>query len=203
MQRKYLGLGSYYRRFIRGFAEITRPLVELTRKGVKFKWNEAAQTAFDHLKTVLVGPEVMAFPNETGEFILDTDACDVGIGAVLSQVQDGKERVIAYGSRALNRAEKNYCVTDKELLAIRHFVEYYRQYLLGNKFLVRTDHQALVWLFRLKEPKGRVARWLEILSSYSFSVSIAQARSIKTLILLVGVKIHGIVSVRTSTRWNL
>jgi transposase InsO family protein len=168
--RQVLGLGSYYRRFIRGFAEITRPMVELTKKGVKFKWTEKCQQAFDKLKSVLIGPEVMAFPRDTGDFILDCDACDVGIGAVMSQIQDGKERVIAYGSRALNRAERNYCVTDKELLAIRHFIEYYRQYLLGQKFLVRTDHQALVWMFRLKEPKGRVARWLEILSAYSFAI---------------------------------
>ena len=74
--------------------------------------------------------------------------------------------VIAYGRRTLNKAETNYCVTDKGLLALRHFVEYYRQYLPGRKFFVRTDHQALVWLFSFKEPKGRIARWLEILSAF-------------------------------------
>ena len=79
-----------------------------------------------------VGPDITAFPCDAGTFILDTDACDVGIGAVLSQVQDGVERVIAYASRSLNRAERNYCVTDKELLAVRYFVEYFRHYLLGR-----------------------------------------------------------------------
>ncbi|CAC5421923.1 unnamed protein product [Mytilus coruscus] len=112
----------------------------------------------------------MAFPKDEGEFYLDTDASDIAIGAVLSQMQDGQLKVISYGSRTINKAEKNYCVTDKELLAVRHFVEYYRQYLLGRKFCVRTDHQALIWLFSLKEPKGRVARWLEILSPFNFSV---------------------------------
>jgi hypothetical protein len=80
--------------------------------------------------------------------------------------------VISYGSRTLNRAETNYCVTDKELLALRYFVEYYRQYLLGRKFLVRTDHPAPVWLFSFKEPKGRITRWLEILSAFDFSIQI-------------------------------
>ena len=112
----------------------------------------------------------MAYHREDAEYILDTDASDIAIGAVLSQIQDGREKVISYGSRALNKAEKNYCITDKELLALRHFVEYYRQYLMGQKFLVRTDHQALVWLFKLKEPKARIARWLEILSVYNFKV---------------------------------
>ena len=88
----------------------------------------------------------------------------MGIGSVLHQVQDGREKVIAYASRALNKAERNYCITEKELLAVRFFIEYFRQYLLGRKFTIRTDHQALVWLFRLKEPRGKIARWIEILS---------------------------------------
>ena len=112
----------------------------------------------------------MAYPQDVGEFILDCDACDVSIGCVLSQVQDNKERVIAYGSRTLNKAERNYCVTDKELLAVKHFIECYKHHLLGRRFRVRSDHQALKWLFSLKEPKSRVARWIEILSAYDFEV---------------------------------
>ena len=98
------------------------------------------------------------------------DASDVGLGGILHQVQEDRERVIAYASRALNRAESNYCITGKELLAVRFFIEYFRQYLLGRKFRVRTDHQALIWLFKLKEPRGKIARWIEILSHYDFSV---------------------------------
>ncbi len=124
----------------------------------------------EYLNHALISAAVMAFAEDDGEYILDTDASDSQIAAVLSQVQDGKESVISYGSRTLNKAEKNYCITDKELLGIRHFVEFYRQYLLGRHFLVRSDHQALVWLFRLKEPKGRIARWIEILSEYDFSI---------------------------------
>ena len=101
---------------------------------------------------------------------MGTDACETGIGAVLSQIQDGKVRVISYASRTLSKAESNYCVTDKELLAIVYFVGYFKHYLLGREFLVRSDHQTLRWLFTLKEYKGRVARWIETLSSYHFSV---------------------------------
>lgn len=92
------------------------------------------------------------------------------LGAVLNQIQDGFERVISNGSRTLNKSGRNYCITDKELLAIRYFTGYYRQYPLGRKFKVRTDHQALVWLFRLKEPKGRIVRWTEILSPHDLEI---------------------------------
>ena len=113
----------------------------------------------------------MGYPlNNSGEFILDIDASDVGIGGIIHQVQNGRERVIAYARRALNKAEKNYCITEKELLAVRYFVKYFPKYLLGRRFTVRTDHHALVWLYRLKEPSGKVARWIEILSYYDFAI---------------------------------
>lgn len=174
--RQFLGMASYYRRFICDFASIAKPLVDLTRKNAEFMWTQTCQCAFDSLKQILIGPEIMGYPTDDGDFILDTDACDVSIGAVLCQVQDGRERVLACASRTLNRAEQNYCVTDKELLALRYFVEYFRQYLLGRQFTVRTDHQALVWLFSLKEPKGRIARWIEILSGYNFSVEFRRGK---------------------------
>ena len=168
--RQFLGMASYYRRFIKDFSAIAQPLHALTRKNVPFSWTDKCQASFDELKKILIGPDIMAFPADTGTFILDTDACDSSIGAVLSQIQDNRERVIAYASRSLNKSERNYCVTDKELLAVRFFIEYFRQYLLGRHFTVRTDHQALVWLFKLKEPKDRIARWIEILSAYTFSI---------------------------------
>ena len=140
--RQILGLGSYYRRFLHGYSDLVRPLTLLTHKGTPFIWNENCQNAFDTLKARLTGAEIMAYPRDSDSYILDTDSSDTQISGVLSQVQDGVERVISYGSRTLNKAEKNYCITDKELLAVRHFSEYYRQYLLGRHFLVRSDHQA-------------------------------------------------------------
>ena len=157
--KQLVAMGSYYRRYVRDFASIVRPMVELTRKGKKFLWTEACDRSFEQMKKALVSADVMGYPlNEGGDFILDVDASDIGIGGIIHQVQGEQEKVIAYASRSLNKAEKNYCITEKELLAVRYFIEYYRQYLLGRRFRVRTDHQALIWLFRLKEPRGKIAR---------------------------------------------
>ena len=169
--KQLVAMGSYYRRYVRNFASMVRPMVELTRKGKKFLWTVACQTAFESMKKALLSADIMGYPlNDSGEFILDVDASDVVIGAILHQFQGDHERVIAYASRLLNKAERNYCITEKELLAVRYFIEYFRQYLLGRRFKVRSDHQALVWLFRLKEPRGKIARWLEILSQYDFAI---------------------------------
>ena len=164
--RSFLGLASYYRRFIPEFASRSEPLCRLLRKDVEFEWTVAQEQAFRDLKDCLVNPPVLAYPNfgpEAGEFILDTDAStSKGIGAVLSQKQsDGTERVIAYGSRSLRVSERNYCATRAEMLALVEFVDCFRYYLLGKKFQVRTDHHALQWLKSFKEPQGQVARWLE------------------------------------------
>ena len=165
-----LGMGNYYRRFVKDYSKRVYPLTQLTKKDVPFEWTTVCQQAFDDIKTALTSAPIMAHPIPGGEFILDTDASQTTLGAVLSQVQNGVEKVIAYGSRTMNKPERNYCVTDQELLAVRHFVEYYKCYLLGQKFRVRTDHQALRWLFSLREPKNRIARWIEVLSAYDFVV---------------------------------
>ena len=175
--RQFVALGSYYRRFVKDFASMVRPMVELTKKGKKFIWDAACDRSFEMVKKALISSEVMGYPlNDAGEFVLDVDASDIGIGGILHQVQGERERVIAYASRSLNRAERNYCIAEKELLAVRFFIEYFRQYLLGSKFLVRTDHQALIWLFKLKEPRGKIARWIEILSHYDFSIEYRPGR---------------------------
>ena len=103
-------------------------------------------------------------------FVLDTDASDIGLGAVLAQVIDGQEHVLSYGSRILTKVERRYCVTRRELLAVVHFVKTYRHYLVGRRFLLRTDHASLRWLRSFKEPEGQVARWLELLDSFDFEL---------------------------------
>ena len=143
----------------------------MTKKDTPSNWDEEFEAAFKALKEELNGPEVMGFPRHDGPFILDMDdACDVSTGAVLSQVQDGRERVIAYTSRTLNRAERNYCVTDKELLSVKNFVQHFKHYLLGRKFTVRNDHHAWRWIFSLREPKSRTACWIEVLSAFHFDI---------------------------------
>ena len=155
--RQILGLRSYYCRFMNEYSDLVKPLTQLTGKSSPFIWSVECEQSFQVLRNKLTSAEIMAYPLKDGLLILDTDASDTQISGILSQIQDVRERIISYGSRTLNKAEKNYCITDKELLAIRHFTEYYRQYLLGRTFLVRSDHQSLTFLFRLKEPKARIA----------------------------------------------
>ena len=124
--RAFLGLAGYYRRFVTHFASIADPLNAMMGKGKKFIWTVETQKSFDRLKSALTSPPVLAMPLDLGDFILDCDAADQNIGAVLSQIQDGSERVIAYASRKLDRREVNYCVTRKELLAVVYFLRYFR-----------------------------------------------------------------------------
>ena len=169
--QQFVGLASYYRRFVKDFACIARPLHHLTERTSSFVWTADCQSAFDELRQRLCSAPILAYPDFSRQFILDTDASDVGIGAVLSQVDDeGHERVIAYGSRALSKAERRYCVTRRELLAVVVFTQQYRPYLMGRKFLLRTDHGSLMWLRNFKEPEGQLARWMERLQELEFDV---------------------------------
>ena len=170
--QQFLGLANYYRRFVKDFTTIAKPLHSLTEKTAKFEWTSKCQTAFEELRHRLITAPVLAFPDYEREFILDTDASDTGIGAVLSRVQeDGSERVIAYASRVLTKPERRYCVTRRELLAVVCFVQHFRPYLLGRHFLLRTDHGSLTWLSNFKEPEGQLARWLERLQEYNFTIA--------------------------------
>jgi len=168
--RSFLGFCSYYRRFVKGFSSEAKPLFKLTENHTKFIWTDSCQKAFISLKRVLISSPVLSFPIEEEEFILDTDASNHGLGAVLSQKQEGKEKVIAYFSRVLNKSERNYCVTRRELLAIVSSIKSFHHYLYGRKFLIRTDHVSLRWLMSFKELEGQLARWLERLQQYEFEI---------------------------------
>jgi hypothetical protein len=121
--QSFLGLANYYRRFVKDFATIASPLHKLTQKQSQFDWTEECQRSFEQLKTKLTSAPLLVFPNFTKKFILDTDASNSGIGAVLSQMDEqGCERVVAYASRVLSKPERNYCVTRKELLAAVYFI---------------------------------------------------------------------------------
>ena len=157
--QKLLGLASYYRRFVRNFASIARPLHRLTEKTATFEWTVECQEAFAELRHRLCTAPVLAFLDFTKPFILDTDASNTGIGGVLSQLDEqGQEHVIAFASHTLSKSEHQYCMTRRELLAVVVFTQQFQPYLLGREFILMTDHGSLSWLQSFKEPEGQLAR---------------------------------------------
>ncbi|ROT85243.1 hypothetical protein C7M84_019236 [Penaeus vannamei] len=168
--RSFLGLCTYYRRFVQGFATIAAPLHQLTRKGASFVWDKACHQAFVALKQALVEAPVLPYPDPSLPYILDTAASQEGVGVVLSQLKDGQEYMVAYYSCKFSKPERNYCVTRKELAAVMKGLSHFHHYLYGAQFTIRTDHAALRWLKTLKEPEGQLARWLEKLEQYNYQV---------------------------------
>ena len=165
-----MGLAADYRRFIRNFSDLSKPLTTLTKKEHPFIWTDECRNAFNTLKKKLTTAPILAHPRMGVPFTLDTDASQYAISSVLSQEQDGKEQVTAYGSKTLSPAEQKYCATRKELLAIVYFLKYFRPYLYGQNVTVRTDHGAITWLLNFKNPEGQLARWLEVISQYQLKI---------------------------------
>ena len=174
--RSCLGLCSYYRRFIKDFSKRATPLNRLLEAGQAFQWNEQSEASFQDLKSALTGEEVMAYPNDDGMFILDADASNTGIGGVLSQIQwcdkaqKYVERPVFYASKSLTKVQRRYCVTRRELLAVVTFVLQFKHFLLGRKFIIRTDHSSLRWIMSFKEPTDQTARWIEVLSRFDYTI---------------------------------
>lgn len=169
--RRVMGMANWYRRFIPNFADVTAPITNLTKKGVKFCWNSDAEIAFDKLKTLLSTAPVLVNPNFEKMFIIRCDASMEGIGGVLCQHDDeGCERPIAYFSQKLNRAQKNYNVTELECLAAVLSVKKFRPYIEGYHFKIITDHASLRWLMSQKDLSGRLARWSMKLQSFDFEI---------------------------------
>ena len=167
--RVFLGLCGYLRRHIRGYAALAKPLTKLTEKHRRFSWGPEEQAAFDRLKAALVSPPVLALPvfsDKSPPFVLDVDASGSGLGGCLMQ----GDRVTAYASRALTKSERQYSVTKRELLAVVWATTHFRQYLIGRRYLLRTDHSALQWLFNMKDPRGQLARWVLHLSEMEFDI---------------------------------
>lgn len=172
--KRFLGTASWYRRFVPNFSTIAAPLNKLTsssKKAPPFHWTTETDKAFESLKSLLVNTPILACPNFDYPFDVHTDASDFGIGAMLSQTINGEEHPIAYMSRSLTGAERNYSVTEREALAVLVALEHWRCYLEnGRTFAVHTDHSALQWFLSLTNPTGRLARWGVRLSSFNFEI---------------------------------
>lgn len=149
--RAFLGLASYY------------------RKGVLWHWEERQQGAFQNLKDALTSDQVLAYPTGDGLFILDTDASSNAMGAVLSQVQNGTKGD-TYASKTFSKSQAKYCTTKRELLAVVHFVTYFRSYVIGRHFRIRTDHASLIWLMNFKQSDNMYCNWIMKLEQYDYEI---------------------------------
>ena len=177
--RSFLGMINYYSRFVPKLAEVAHPLHQVTKKNAKFEWTKSCQSAFETLKKSLASAPIMAYPTRTEKFILDTDASDLGYGAVLSQMQkqsDGtvREKVIAYASKKFSERESKYCARRRELMAIVKMVKHFDVYLRGPTFLIRTDHASLKYIKTVQPTSvpAQFFRWIMSLEEYSYQIEI-------------------------------
>ncbi|UYV63848.1 hypothetical protein LAZ67_2005815, partial [Cordylochernes scorpioides] len=168
--QSFLGMCSYYRKFIKDFSKIADPLTNLIKKCVSFTWTERQEEAFQTLKTALLSPPILGHLNPNAPTYVHTDASNIGIGATLVQDIGGEEKVISYLSRTLSKAEQNYSTTEKECLAVVWSMSKLRPYLYGRHFKIVTDHHAFCWLKNLKDPTGRLARWALKIQEYDFDI---------------------------------
>lgn len=170
--KRFIGIASWYRRFVKKFSLIAAPLHNLTKgkRSKKFVWTNEADSAFIKLKTLLTSAPVMACPDFSKPFLIQCDASNKGIGAVLCQKLNEAEQPIAYLSRKLNDREQRYSTSERELLSIVYAIEKFRPYIEGSHFTVVTDHSALKMLHKMKDPHGRLARWAMKLQQFSFDI---------------------------------
>ena len=168
--RAILGLVGFYRRFIADFGKIAEPLYRLLSKTEKFVWTTEYGESMNQLKLKLQEAPILGFPNDTDPYTLTTDASLTGIGAIINQKKNWRDRVIAYASKTLNKGQQNYSATKRELYAIVYFTHCFLNDLLGSKFTIVTDHRALTWLYSFKEPEGMLARWIEKLGKFNFEI---------------------------------
>ncbi|XP_074305533.1 uncharacterized protein LOC141640750 [Silene latifolia] len=168
--RSFLGHAGFYRRFIKDFSKIAKPLTSLLLKDAPFVFDEFCLEAFHRLKRALVTAPIIRAPGWGLPFEIMCDASDFAVGAVLGQMVDRKNHVIYYTSKTLDQTQCGYSTTEKEMLAIVHAVENFRQYLVGSKVVVYSDHTALRQLMVKKDAKPRLLRWVLLLQEFDLEI---------------------------------
>lgn len=175
--RAFIGVCAYYRKFIKDFAGIAKPLYELTKKGVRFVWGPAQNQAFEELKQRLVTAPILASPLSEGDWKVESDASGHSVAAILYQKQNDNWHVIAYASRVLNNAETSYCSSRTELLAVVFALKQFRHFLLGRKFTIVVDNSSLQYLMRSEMLLNMEARYLAFISEFDFVIERVPGRS--------------------------
>ena len=176
--RSFLGLANYYRQCVPAYAEIAEPLINLTRKGVKFDWTDACQRNFVQLKNALTADTVMAHPDPLKPYSLFTDACDTAIGAILTQIDSkGRHRVIQYISHSLPDVQRRWATIEKEAYAVIYALQKLRPYLLGADFIVYTDHKPLKSLFAKSMNNTKIQRWAILLAEYGAHIEYIKGKN--------------------------
>lgn len=168
--KRFVAFANYYRRFIPNFASLAAPLNKITRKKVNFVWDEECQKSFENIKSELVSPRILQYPDFTKEFLITVDASKVGCGAILSQNFDGNDLPIYYASKAFSLSEQKKPTIEQELFAIYFAINQFRPYVYGTKFVVKTDHRPLVYLFNMKDPSSKLTNIRLKLSEYNFTI---------------------------------
>lgn len=167
--QRFVGMASYFRKFIKQFAAIAQPLHNLCKKNVEFAWTESCEKSFITLKNALMSAPVLAFADFSKKIYISVDASFYAVGAYISNDAPPNDKPIEYFSKTLN-AQKNYSTTHKELLAIILAIERFRHYIWGKQFVLYTDHQALTYLFSQNKVGSRLLRWKLTLSEYDFEI---------------------------------
>lgn len=171
--KQFLGLTGYYRRFIRDYSRIAKPITKYLKKDAKLDINDPEYlNSIETLKRLLTTEPILKYPDLSKTFIITTDASNYALGAILSQ----DDHPICFASRTLNDHEQNYSTIEKELLAIVWATKYFRPYVFGRKFYIETDHKPLQWLFSVKEPNSRLFRWKIKLSEYNYEIRYKKGR---------------------------
>lgn len=171
--KRLIGLVSYYRRFVKDFSTLSSPITDLLhgrKKGQPITWTPEAEKAFQEIKHRLSSSPILSSPDFSKPFFIQCDASNTGVGAVLYQQDDGLEHPIAYTSKTLNKCQRKYTTTEKELYSIVVAIETFRKYIEGTHFTVETDHASLIWLHNLSNHCGRLARWAVKLSQFDFNI---------------------------------
>ena len=181
--KQFLRLSNYYRHFIPHYAQIAEPLNRLLGKTSKsFNWTPEFDAAFNTLKAKLTSPPILAYPCFADPFMVSTDASGKAIGGVLSQLHDGQDKVIAYWSSQLSKAEHNYSTIEREALTAVSAIKEFYPYLYGFSFKFITDHNPLTSLKGLKDTGGWLACWSLFLQQFNFTVEYKRVVGILMLI---------------------